>query len=51
MSIEQQRYRLRRLAAGGMAEAFLGESAGLEGFKKLVAIKRLAAPREKKRFI
>ncbi|MFP6684350.1 MAG: serine/threonine-protein kinase, partial [Polyangiaceae bacterium] len=53
MSIEQQRYRvIERLAAGGMAEVFLGESAGLEGFKKLVAIKRvLPHLSEKKRFI
>ena len=38
----QQRYRvIERLAAGGMAEVFLAESAGIEGFKKLVAIKTL----------
>jgi serine/threonine-protein kinase len=50
---QQQRYRvLERLAAGGMAEVFLAESAGIEGFKKLVAIKRvLPALSEKKRFI
>src|SRR5262249_45537136 len=39
---EQQRYRvLKRLAAGGMAEVFVAESAGIEGFKKQVAIKRV----------
>jgi serine/threonine-protein kinase len=39
---EQQRYRVvRRLAAGGMAEVFVAESAGIEGFKKRVAIKRV----------
>src|SRR5579872_3234820 len=50
---QQQRYRvLERLAAGGMAEVFLAESAGIEGFKKLVAIKRvLPTLSEKKRFI
>jgi eukaryotic-like serine/threonine-protein kinase len=50
---QQQRYRvLERLAAGGMAEVFLAESAGIEGFKKQVAIKRvLPALSEKKRFI
>jgi eukaryotic-like serine/threonine-protein kinase len=49
----QQRYRvLDRLAAGGMAEVFIAESAGIEGFKKQVAIKRvLPALSEKKRFI
>ncbi|MBM4375680.1 MAG: serine/threonine protein kinase [Deltaproteobacteria bacterium] len=49
----QQRYRVvQRLAAGGMAEVFLAESAGLEGFKKKVAIKRvLPHLSEKKRFI
>ncbi len=49
----QQRYRVvERLAAGGMAEVFLAESAGLEGFKKQVAIKRvLPHLSEKKRFI
>ncbi|MBM4356813.1 MAG: serine/threonine protein kinase [Deltaproteobacteria bacterium] len=49
----QQRYRvMERLAAGGMAEVFLAESAGLEGFKKKVAIKRvLPHLSEKKRFI
>ncbi|MCC6559392.1 MAG: serine/threonine protein kinase [Polyangiaceae bacterium] len=39
---EQQRYRvLKRLASGGMAEVFVAESAGIEGFKKRVAIKRV----------
>ena len=49
----QQRYRvLKRLASGGMAEVFLAESAGLQGFKKQVAIKRvLPHLSEKKRFI
>jgi serine/threonine-protein kinase len=49
----QQRYRvLERLAAGGMAEVFIAESAGIEGFKKQVAIKRvLPSLSEKKRFI
>lgn len=38
----QQRYRvIERLAAGGMAEVFRGESAGIEGFRKKVAIKRV----------
>ncbi|MCC6525483.1 MAG: serine/threonine protein kinase [Polyangiaceae bacterium] len=48
-----QRYRvLERLASGGMAEVFLAESAGIEGFKKLVAIKRvLPHLSQKKRFI
>jgi serine/threonine protein kinase len=50
---QQQRYRvLSRLASGGMAEVFLAESAGIEGFKKQVAIKRvLPHLSEKKRFI
>jgi serine/threonine protein kinase len=50
---QQQRYRVKeRLAAGGMAEVFLAESAGIEGFKKQVAIKRvLPSLSEKKRFI
>src|SRR5512143_2436766 len=50
---QQQRYRvLDRLASGGMAEVFLAESAGLEGFKKRVAIKRvLPHLSEKKKFI
>lgn len=49
----QQRYRvLERLASGGMAEVFVAESAGIEGFKKRVAIKRvLPHLSEKKRFI
>ncbi len=42
MSAPQQRYRvIERIAAGGMAEVFRAESAGLEGFKKKVAIKRV----------
>lgn len=50
---QQQRYRvIDRLAAGGMAEVYRAESAGLEGFKKKVAIKRvLPHLSEKKRFI
>ncbi len=50
---QQQRYRvLERLASGGMAEVFVAESAGIEGFKKRVAIKRvLPHLSEKKRFI
>ena len=50
---QQQRYRVvERLASGGMAEVFLAESAGIEGFKKQVAIKRvLPHLSEKKRFI
>ncbi|MBK6513732.1 MAG: protein kinase [Polyangiaceae bacterium] len=50
---QQQRYRvLDRLASGGMAEVFIAESAGIEGFKKRVAIKRvLPHLTEKKRFI
>ena len=50
---QQQRYRvIERLAAGGMAEVYRAESAGLEGFKKQVAIKRvLPHLAEKKRFI
>lgn len=50
---QQQRYRvLDRLAAGGMAEVFIAESAGIEGFKKRVAIKRvLPHLSEKKKFI
>lgn len=49
----QQRYRvLQRIAAGGMAEVFRAESAGVEGFKKTVAIKRvLPHLAEKKQFI
>jgi eukaryotic-like serine/threonine-protein kinase len=50
---QQQRYRvIERLAAGGMAEVYRAESAGLEGFKKKVAIKRvLPHLSEKKKFI
>lgn len=53
MSQQQQRYRvLERIAAGGMAEVYRAESAGLEGFKKTVAIKRvLPHLSEKKEFI
>lgn len=53
MSHNQQRYRvLNRIAAGGMAEVFRAESAGVEGFKKTVAIKRvLPHLAEKKQFI
>ncbi|MBK7583875.1 MAG: serine/threonine protein kinase [Myxococcales bacterium] len=39
---ETQRYHvIERIAAGGMAEVFRGESAGIEGFRKKVAIKRV----------
>ncbi|MFO0613865.1 MAG: serine/threonine-protein kinase [Polyangiaceae bacterium] len=50
---QQQRYRvIDRLASGGMAEVFVAESAGIEGFKKRVAIKRvLPTLSNKKRFI
>ena len=50
---QQQRYRVRqKIASGGMAEVFRAESAGLEGFKKTVAIKRvLPQLSEKKQFI
>lgn len=50
---QQQRYRvIERLASGGMAEVFVAESAGIEGFKKRVAIKRvLPHLSEKTRFI
>jgi serine/threonine-protein kinase len=53
MAQPAQRYKvLERIAAGGMAEVFRVESAGLEGFKKLVAIKRvLPHLSEKKQFI
>lgn len=53
MGNPQQRYRvLQRIAAGGMAEVFRAESAGVEGFKKTVAIKRvLPHLAEKKQFI
>src|ERR671935_392469 len=50
---QQQRYKvLEKVAAGGMAEVYRAESAGLEGFKKIVAIKRvLPHLAEKKQFI
>ncbi len=32
---------LRKLAEGGMAEVFLARQAGLEGFEKLVVLKRI----------
>ncbi|MCH2108588.1 MAG: serine/threonine protein kinase [Polyangiaceae bacterium] len=50
---KQQQYRvLERIASGGMAEVFRAESAGLEGFKKKVAIKRVLPHLcEKKEFI
>ena len=50
---QQQRYRVRqKIASGGMAEVFRAESAGLEGFKKTVAIKRvLPHLAEKKQFM
>ncbi|MBI3202353.1 MAG: serine/threonine protein kinase [Myxococcales bacterium] len=53
MAVQQQRYRvLEKIASGGMAEVFRAESAGLEGFKKTVAIKRvLPHLSEKKQFI
>ena len=53
MAQPAQRYKvLERIASGGMAEVFRAESAGLEGFKKLVAIKRvLPHLSEKKQFI
>ena len=39
---EAQRYQIVELiAAGGMAEVYRGESAGIEGFRKKVAIKRV----------
>jgi eukaryotic-like serine/threonine-protein kinase len=38
----EQRYRIvERIAAGGMAEVYRGESAGIEGFRKKVAIKKV----------
>jgi serine/threonine protein kinase len=41
-AVVEQRYRIiRRIEAGGMAEVFLGEACGVEGFKKRVAIKRV----------
>ncbi len=53
MALQQQRYKvLEKIASGGMAEVFRAESAGLEGFKKIVAIKRvLPHLSEKKQFI
>jgi len=53
MAQQHQRYKvLEKIAAGGMAEVFRAESAGLEGFKKIVAIKRvLPHLSEKKQFI
>jgi serine/threonine protein kinase len=53
MPQQQQRYKvLEKIASGGMAEVFRAESAGLEGFKKTVAIKRvLPHLSEKKQFI
>jgi serine/threonine-protein kinase len=53
MATPQQRYKvLEKIAAGGMAEVYRAESAGLEGFKKIVAIKRvLPHLAEKKQFI
>ena len=53
MANQQQRYKvIERIASGGMAEVFRAESAGLEGFKKTVAIKRvLPHLAEKKQFI
>ena len=38
----EQRYRvIERLAAGGMAEVFVGDAMSVQGFKKRVAIKRV----------
>lgn len=38
----EQRYQIiERIAAGGMAEVYRGESAGIEGFRKKVAIKKV----------
>ena len=46
----QQRYRvIDKLATGGMAEVFRAESAGIEGFKKKVAIKRVLPHLSQKR--
>jgi eukaryotic-like serine/threonine-protein kinase len=46
---EQQRYRvIKKLASGGMAEVFVAESAGIEGFRKQVAIKRVLPQLSKK---
>src|SRR3954452_7133988 len=49
----QQRYRVvEKLESGGMAEVFLAESEGLQGFSKQIAIKRvLPHLSEKKKFI
>lgn len=41
MSDAQRYVVVERIAAGGMAEVFRGESAGIEGFRKKVAIKRV----------
>lgn len=53
MTEAAQRYRVvEKLESGGMAEVFRAESEGLQGFRKLVAIKRvLPHLSEKKRFI
>ncbi|HEY3236152.1 MAG TPA: serine/threonine-protein kinase [Polyangiaceae bacterium] len=53
MAQQQQRYKvIEKIASGGMAEVFRAESAGLEGFKKTVAIKRvLPHLSERKQFI
>lgn len=40
--MSEQRYQVvERLEAGGMAEVFIGQATSVEGFKKLVAIKRV----------
>jgi serine/threonine-protein kinase len=40
--MSEQRYQvIERIATGGMAEVYRGESAGVEGFRKKVAIKRV----------
>lgn len=41
MSLQQRYHILSPIAAGGMAEVYRGESAGIEGFRKKVAIKRV----------
>jgi eukaryotic-like serine/threonine-protein kinase len=41
MSDAQRYHVIERIAAGGMAEVYRGESAGIEGFRKKVAIKRV----------
>ncbi len=53
MADQQQRYRVvEKLESGGMAEVFLAESEGPQGFRKQVAIKRvLPHLSEKKKFI